>query len=172
MTTTMPQPGQMAPAFSLPDQEGREVSLKDFNGKKNVILYFYPKAMTPGCTVQACKLRDSQQALAANQTVALGIAADSVERLKKFAQKENLNFTLLSDQEQTVIKKYGAWGPKQFMGKKFTGILRITFIIGKDGRIKHIMERVKTKTHHQEALQFITDHLSPSPGDAPSHQSP
>jgi peroxiredoxin Q/BCP len=147
----------MAPAFSLPDQDGRKVSLKDFRDKANVVVYFYPKAMTPGCTVQACGLRDSQAELAKLDTVVLGISPDPVARLGKFIDKESLNFTLLSDEDHAVAEKYGAWGLKKFMGREFMGILRTTFIVGKDGRLKQVMDKVKTKTHHDDVVALIRE---------------
>jgi peroxiredoxin Q/BCP len=147
----------MAPAFTLLDQDGNKVSLKQFKGKKNVVLYFYPKAMTPGCTTQACGIRDSRKALEKLDTVVLGVSPDPVARLGKFIEKQDLNFTLLSDEDHAVADKYGAWGPKKFMGREFDGILRTTFIIGKDGRLKHVMEKVNTKTHHDDVLALIAE---------------
>jgi len=147
--------GNLAPAFTLLDQHGRKVSLKDFRGSHNVVLYFYPKAMTPGCTTQACGLRDSQKALAKLDAVVLGVSPDPVARLGKFIDKEKLNFTLLSDEDHAVAEKYGAWGLKKFMGREFMGILRTTFIIGKDGKLKHVMDKVNTKTHHDDVLALL-----------------
>ena len=147
-----PKVGNMAPAFSLLDQDGNKVSLAQFKGKKNVVLYFYPRAMTPGCTVQACGIRDSKKALAKLDTVVLGVSPDPVPKLGKFIEKQDLNFTLLSDEDHAVTEKYGAWGLKKFMGKEFMGVLRTTFIIGKDGRLKHVMDKVKTKTHHDDVI--------------------
>ncbi|MEQ8803612.1 thioredoxin-dependent thiol peroxidase [Haliea sp.] len=152
-----PKIGNLAPAFSLPDQDGKTVTLKQFRDKKNVVLYFYPKAMTPGCTVQACGIRDSQKALAKADTVVLGVSPDPVARLGKFIDKQDLNFTLLSDEDHAVAEKYGAWGLKKFMGREFMGILRTSFIIGKDGRLKHVMDKVATKTHHEDILQLIKE---------------
>jgi len=152
-----PKIGNLAPAFTLPDQDGNKVSLKQFRDDKNVVLYFYPKAMTPGCTVQACGLRDSSKALAKKDTVVLGVSPDPVARLGKFIDKEQLNFTLLSDEDHAIAEKYGAWGLKKFMGREFMGILRTTFIIGKDGRLKHVMDKVKTKTHHDDVLALIDE---------------
>jgi peroxiredoxin Q/BCP len=152
-----PKIGNLAPAFTLPDQDGNKVSLKQFRDDKNVVLYFYPKAMTPGCTVQACGLRDSSKALAKKNTVVLGVSPDPVARLGKFIDKEQLNFTLLSDEDHAIAEKYGAWGLKKFMGREFMGILRTTFIIGKDGRLKHVMDKVKTKTHHDDVLALIDE---------------
>ncbi len=152
-----PKIGNMAPAFTLPDQDGNKVSLKQFKGKKNVVLYFYPKAMTPGCTTQACGIRDSRKDLEKLDTVVLGVSPDPVARLGKFIEKQDLNFTLLSDEDHAVADKYGAWGPKKFMGREFDGVLRSTFIVGKDGRLKHVMEKVNTKTHHEDVLALIKE---------------
>lgn len=149
--------GNLAPVFTLLDQDGDKVSLKDFRGSKNVILYFYPKAMTPGCTVQACGLRDSSKQMKKLDTVALGISPDPVNRLKKFAEKDKLNFTLLSDEDHAIAEKYGVWGLKKFMGREFMGILRTTFLINKEGRISHIMTKVNTKTHHEDALALMAE---------------
>jgi peroxiredoxin Q/BCP len=152
-----PKVGNMAPAFTLLDQDGNKVSLKQFRDDKNVVLYFYPKAMTPGCTVQACGIRDSKKELAKADTVVLGVSPDPVARLGKFIEKQDLNFTLLSDEDHAVTEKYGAWGLKKFMGKEFMGVLRSTFIIGKDGRLKHVMDKVKTKSHHDDVLALIEE---------------
>lgn len=154
-----PKIGNLAPAFTLLDQDGNKVSLKDFRDSRNVVLYFYPRAMTPGCTVQACGLRDSQKELAALDTVALGVSPDPVAKLKKFIDRDKLNFTLLSDEDHAIADKYGAWGPKKFMGREFDGILRTTFIIGKDGKLQQIISKVNTKTHHDDVLGWIRDNL-------------
>lgn len=148
--------GNLAPAFTLQDQSGNKVSLKDFRDEKNVVLYFYPKAMTPGCTVQACGLRDSKRRLGQRQAVTIGISPDPVTRLKKFEEKEKLNFTLLSDEDHAVAEKYGVWGLKKFMGREFMGIIRTTFIIDKQGRLAHIMNKVHTKTHHDSVLEILS----------------
>jgi len=150
-----PKIGNLAPAFSLEDQDGETVRLRDFRDERNVVLYFYPKAMTPGCTTQACGLRDSQKELKKLDTVVLGVSPDPVARLGRFIDKESLNFTLLSDEDHAVAEKYGAWGLKKFMGKEFMGILRTTFIIGKDGRLKHVMDKVKTKSHHDDVITLV-----------------
>jgi peroxiredoxin Q/BCP len=152
-----PKVGGVAPAFTLLDQEGKKLSLKEFKGKKNVVLYFYPKAMTPGCTVQACGIRDSKNALAKIDTVVLGVSPDPVAKLGRFIEKQDLNFTLLSDEDHAITEKYGAWDLKKFMGREFMGVLRTTFIIGKDGRIKHVMSKVKTKSHHDDVIALITE---------------
>ncbi len=149
--------GNSAPDFTLQDQNEKSVSLHDFKGKK-VVVYFYPKAMTPGCTVQACEIRNSESKLKTAQIVVLGISADPVKSLKKFEEKEKLNFTLLSDPEKKVIQSYGAWGLKKFMGREFEGILRQSFLIDSEGRIVHIMEKVDTKTHHDDILSFFKHH--------------
>lgn len=150
-----PKIGNLAPAFSLKNQDGKTVSLKDFKGKSTVVLYFYPAAMTPGCTVQACGLRDAAAELAALGAVALGVSPDPEKKLQKFRERDGLNFDLLSDPEHEVADKYGAWGPKKFMGRSFDGILRTTFIIGRDGRLLHVMDKVKTKTHHDDVLALL-----------------
>ena len=152
-----PKVGNLAPAFSLRDQDGNKVSLSQFKGKKNVALYFYPRAMTPGCTVQACGIRDSSKTLAKLDTVVLGISPDPVAKLGKFIEKQKLNFTLLSDEDHAVTEKYGAWGMKKFMGREFMGVLRTTFIIGKDGRLKLVMDKVNTKSHHDDLLALIRE---------------
>jgi peroxiredoxin Q/BCP len=152
-----PKVGNLAPAFTLPDQHGNKVSLKQFRDQRNVVLYFYPKAMTPGCTVQACGLRDSQAELAQRDTVVLGVSPDPVARLGKFIDKEGLNFSLLSDEDHAIAEKYGVWGLKKFMGRESMGILRTSFVIGKDGRLKHVMDKVKTKTHHQDIIALLDE---------------
>jgi thioredoxin-dependent peroxiredoxin len=152
-----PKIGSAAPAFTLLDQDGNKVSLKQFKGVKNVVLYFYPKAMTPGCTVQACGIRDSKKALAKLNTVVLGVSPDPVAKLGRFIEKHDLNFTLLSDEDHEVAGKYGAWGLKKFMGREFMGVLRTTFIIGKDGRLKHVMAKVNTKSHHDDVIALLSE---------------
>lgn len=148
------QVGDTAPDFTLPDQNGNQVSLHEFKGK-NVVVYFYPKAMTPGCTVQACEIRNSENKLRQADIVVLGISADPVKSLKKFEEKEKLNFTLLSDENKDVIKAYGSWGPKKFMGREFDGILRQSFLINREGKIVHVMHKVDTKTHHNDVLEIF-----------------
>ncbi|WPU64374.1 thioredoxin-dependent thiol peroxidase [Peredibacter starrii] len=148
------KPGDMAPDFTLLDQNGNSVSLHDFKGM-NVVVYFYPKAMTPGCTVQACEIRNSDQKLKDSEIVVLGISADPVKKLKQFEEKQHLNFTLLSDEDRKVIEAYGSWGLKKFMGREFMGILRQSFLIDKTGKIVHVMHKVDTKTHHQDILNFF-----------------
>lgn len=156
-TIPMPNVGDAAPAFSLLDQDGNTVTLADFAGEKNVVLYFYPKAMTPGCTTQACGIRDSKAEFEALDTVVLGVSPDPVPRLGKFIEKQELNFTLLSDEDTATTKAYGCWQLKKFMGKEYMGVVRTTFIIGKDGNVMHVMAKVKTKTHHDDVIAIIKE---------------
>ncbi len=157
---TFPKVGNMAPAFTLLNQDGEKVSLKDFRGKKNVVLYFYPRALTPGCTTQACSLRDISAELEAHDCVALGVSFDPVKKLAKFSEKYELNFDLLSDEDHAIIDKYGCWQLKKFMGKENMGTVRTTFIIGKDGRLKAVLDKFKTKTHHEDVLDYLREHLA------------
>ncbi len=156
---SLPKIGNLAPAFSLQNQHGDKVRLKDFKSKKNVVIYFYPKASTPGCTVQACGIRDSAAAFKKLNTVVLGISPDPINRLQNFIDKQGLNFDLLSDKDHSIADNYGAWGPKKFMGKEYDGILRSTFIVGKDGKLKAIMDKVKTKSHHDDVIEWIKANL-------------
>ena len=155
---TFPKIGNLAPALTLLNQDGATVSLKTFKGRR-IVLYFYPRAMTPGCTVQACGLRDSQKALAKLDVVALGISPDQPKSLLKFRERDQLNFDLLSDPDHLVAEKYGVWGLKKFMGRESMGILRTTFIIGRDGKLRYIMEKVATKTHHDDVLALLQGEL-------------
>lgn len=153
-----PEIGKKAPAFTLLNQNEDKVSLADFKGK-NVVIYFYPKASTPGCTVQACGIRDSKKSFEKLNTVVLGISPDEPSRLRNFVAKKELNFTLLSDVGHVVADAYGVWGPKKFMGRVFDGIHRISFIIDTKGNLRHIMEKVKTKSHHDDVIAFIEENL-------------
>jgi peroxiredoxin Q/BCP len=146
--------GDMAPPFSLPNQDNQTVSLSDFAGKK-VLVYFYPKAMTPGCTIQAQGLRDNQASLANLNVEVLGVSPDAVKRLPKFIEKENLNFTLLSDEDHALADSFGVWGLKKFMGKEYDGIHRITFLINENGNIEHVFDKFKTKNHHEVVLAYL-----------------
>lgn len=146
--------GDSAPGFALQNQNGELVNLADLRGKK-VVLYFYPKALTPGCTAQACGLRDIQSELAARNAVAYGISPDPQGRLKKFVEKYLLTFDLLSDCDHKIAEKYGVWAPKKFLGREFLGVLRKTFIISESGEIAHIAHKVNTRTHHQDVLTWI-----------------
>ncbi len=153
-----PKIGNLAPAFSLSDQDGKTVSLKDFKGKR-VVLYFYPRAMTPGCTVQACGLRDNAKVLAKLNTVVLGVSPDQPKSLLKFRERDQLNFDLLSDPDHAIAEKYGVWAMKKFMGRESMGILRTTFIIGVDSKLRHIIKKVTTKTHHDDVIALLQGEL-------------
>ncbi len=150
----MPYPkiGNIAPAFSLRDQDGNVRSLKDCEGTNAQVLFFYPKALTPGCTTQACGIRDIKAELEARGVVVYGISPDPLAQLPKFMGKYDLNFSLLSDEDHAVAEKYGCWGMKKFMGKEFMGLIRTTYIIGKDGRLLKVMDKLKTKSHHDDLL--------------------
>ncbi len=155
---SIPAIGSPAPEFNLSDQSGANVSLSDFKGR-NIVLYFYPKAMTPGCTAQACGLRDSKAELEQLNAVVLAVSPDAPARLQKFVERDDLNFTLLSDPDHAVSSLYGSWGPKKFMGREYMGVLRNTFIIDAEGVVRHVMENVKTKTHHDDAIDWMKEHL-------------
>lgn len=156
-TSKLPKVGNKAPLFSLLNQNEETIALKDFLNNQTVVLYFYPRALTPGCTVQAEGIRDFKKQFAANNVTVLGISPDPVKSLTKFKEKKKLNFDLLSDHEHKIAEKYGVWGLKKFLGREYMGIYRVTFIIGKDGKLKHIMEKVNTKTHHEDVLSWIKD---------------
>jgi peroxiredoxin Q/BCP len=145
----MLQLSQKAPTFSLVDQDGKVHHLKDYLGKK-VLLYFYPKDDTPGCTTEACSFRDNIKDLESLGLVVLGVSADSVKSHKKFAEKFNLPFPLLSDETKAVCEAYGVWGKKKFMGKEYMGISRMSFLIDEKGTIAKIYEEVKPKEHVDE----------------------
>jgi len=148
--------GMPAPAFTLLNQDNQPVNLTDFKGKK-VLAYFYPRAMTPGCTVQACGLRDSKTELDEKNVVVLGISIDAVKRLPKFIERDNLNFTLLSDEDHAVADQFGVWGEKKFMGKVYDGLHRISFLINEDGIIEHVFNKFKTKDHHEVVLSYLNN---------------
>lgn len=152
-----PKIGNLAPNFKLQDQDGNTVELKQFKGKNPVVLFFYPKAMTPGCTLQACGIRDTKAELEKRGVVVFGISPDPVARLPKFIEKQGLNFSLLSDEDHAVADKYGCWGMKKFMGKEFMGLIRTSFIIGKDGKLLKVMDKFKTKTHHEDLLAELDE---------------
>ncbi|MFT6221046.1 MAG: peroxiredoxin Q/BCP [Candidatus Endobugula sp.] len=154
-----PKIGNKAPTFTLTNQQGEKVALKDFSDKKNVVLYFYPRASTPGCTVQACGIRDTQKELDARDTIVLGVSPDPEAKLQKFIDKQNLNFDLLSDENHAIAEKYGVWALKKFMGKEFMGIVRTTFIINKEGRLVHIMDKFKTSNHHDVLLECLDEYI-------------
>ncbi len=143
--------GDKAPAFTSQDQNGKEVKLSDFSGKK-IVLYFYPKDNTPGCTTQACDLRDNIDHLKAAGYVVLGVSIDDVKSHKKFAEKFNLPFTLVADSDHQLVEAYGVWVEKSMYGKTYMGTARTTFIIDEKGIITDIIEKVKTKEHSKQIL--------------------
>ncbi|PIP73194.1 MAG: thioredoxin-dependent thiol peroxidase [Nitrospinae bacterium CG22_combo_CG10-13_8_21_14_all_47_10] len=147
--------GNKAPDFTAVDQDGSKVKLSSFKGEKNVVLYFYPKDMTPGCTTQACDFRDQYKKF--KNTVIIGVSIDSMERHKKFIEKYNLPFTLIADTDKKVVQKYGVWQEKKLYGKTFMGIVRTTFIIDKNGTIQKIFPKVKVKTHIEDVLAALKD---------------
>ena len=148
--------GDKAPQFSLPDQDGEQINLSDYQGQR-VLVYFYPKAMTPGCTVQACGLRDEMDTLKAKGVEVLGISTDKPEKLARFAEKELLNFTLLSDEDHSVCEQFGVWGEKQFMGKTYDGIHRISFLVDPTGNIEHVFDDFKTSNHHEIVMAYLNE---------------
>ena len=154
-----PKIGNNAPAWTLVNQDGEKVALKDFKGEKNVVFYFYPRALTPGCTTQAQGIRDFKKKFDKLDTVVLGVSPDEEKKLVKFIDKHELNFDLLSDPEHKIAEKYGVWALKKFMGKEYMGIVRTTFIIGKNGKLINIMDKFKTKNHHEEVLGWLKENL-------------
>jgi thioredoxin-dependent peroxiredoxin len=138
--------GDPAPEFTLPDADGKDVSLRDYRGKK-VVVYFYPAAMTPGCTTQACDFRDNLSSLKSAGYVVLGISPDKPEKLAKFRERDSVNFPLLSDPSKATLEAYGAWGEKTMYGKTVTGVLRSTFVVDEDGRLERAMYNVKATGH-------------------------
>ena len=150
-----PKVGNLAPEFSLPNQNNENIRLKDFRGKNNVLLYFYPKASTPGCTIQACGIRDHYEEFKQLSTVVLAVSPDGSSKLKKFDAKYNLGFQLLGDEDHAVTDSYGVWGLKKFMGREFMGIIRTSFLIGSNGKLLHIFEKINTKTHHDDVINYI-----------------
>ena len=147
--------GDKAPMFTLPDQHGTPVALADLLKENRVLVYFYPKAMTPGCTVQAQQLRDHKDQLADKNTIAVGISPDAPKRLAKFTERDQLNFLLLGDEDHQVAEEFGVWGLKKFMGKEYDGIHRISFLIEQDGTIGQVFNKFKTKDHHQVVLDAL-----------------
>lgn len=145
--------GDVAPKFTAKDQNGEEISLSDYKGSK-VVLYFYPKDMTPGCTNQACNLRDNYDILKEEGIVVLGVSPDDEELHQKFIDKHELPFTLIADPGKVLIKSYGVWGAKKFMGKEFDGVHRTTFLIDEEGKIYDIINKPKVKEHSEEILDL------------------
>lgn len=149
MTTL--QPGDKAPQFSAKDQDGNSHRLEDYKGKK-LVVFFYPKASTPGCTAEACNLRDNWETFKAQGYEILGVSADSEKSQQNFKSKYELPFPLLADEDREVINAFGVWGPKKFMGKEYDGIHRTTFVIDEKGVIKDVISKVKTKDHAAQIL--------------------
>ena len=150
----MIEPGTQAPAFQLPDQDGAPVALADLRGKP-VVLYFYPKADTPGCTTQACGVRDHLPAYEDAGAVVIGVSPDPVKRVKKFHDKQNLNFTLLADEDHAVCDLYGTWAEKSNYGRTYWGALRSTFIIDPEGQVAKVFPKVSPKTHDEIVLAAL-----------------
>ncbi len=146
--------GSRAPSFTLPDHDGRPVSLEDFAGK-TVVLYFYPKDSTPGCTVEACEFRDAWDDVQAAGAVVLGVSPDDPASHAKFRRKQRLPFALLADTDHAVAERYGAWGEKQMFGRKYMGLKRTTVIIDGRGLVHQVFERVKPKGHARQVLEAL-----------------
>jgi peroxiredoxin Q/BCP len=151
----MAEEGDRAPDFELPDQDGKTHKLADYAGK-NVVLYFYPKALTSGCTVQACGVRDRAAQYEDANAVVLGVSPDPQKKLRQFADKEGLQFTLLGDEDHSVADAYGVWVEKSMYGKKYWGFERSTFVIGPDGKIHHVFRKVKPAEHDDLVLGALT----------------
>lgn len=152
----MPDEGKKAPTFKLKNQNGETISLNDFKGK-SIVLYFYPKDDTSGCTKEACSFRDDFPKFEKIDAVILGVSPDSVESHKKFEKKYNLNFNLLSDEQKEVVRKYDVWKEKNMYGRKYMGVERTTYIIDPEGKIKKIFRKVKVDGHNKEVLEALKD---------------
>ena len=150
----MLSPGDTAPDFELPDQNGETVRLSDLRGRR-VVLYFYPKADTPGCTTQACGIRDRRAEYDAAGAVVLGVSPDEVESVRRFDDKHSLGFTLLADAEHKVSELYGTWGEKSMYGKKFWGVQRATYVIDEEGTVVHVIPKASPKTHDDQVLAAL-----------------
>ena len=153
--TPMPALGKAAPKFKLPASNGLTISLADYKDKQIVVLYIYPRADTPGCTTEACGFRDALADYDKANIAVLGLSPDPVKDVTKFAQKFHLNFPLLADEDHAVTEKYGCWQEKSMYGKKYWGATRTTFVIGKDGKILHVFEKVKPAGHDREVIEWI-----------------
>ena len=149
--------GNNAPLFDLLNAQGESVSLANLTGRK-VLVYFYPRAMTPGCITQACGLRDNKNELDAFNTTVFGISPDPVKKLANFIAKKELNFDLLSDEDHQIASAFGVWGEKKFMGRTYDGIHRISFLIDEKGVVEKVFDKFKTKTHHEVVLDYLTSH--------------
>ncbi|HSU65396.1 MAG TPA: thioredoxin-dependent thiol peroxidase [Tepidisphaeraceae bacterium] len=162
----MPTPteliGKPAPKFDLDSSEGKKLKLSDFKDK-TIVLYFYPRADTPGCTKEACGFRDALADYDKAHVAVLGISPDEEGAVSKFSGKFHLNFPLLADADHAVAEKYGVWQEKSMYGKKYLGVARTTFVIGPDGKVQHVFEKVKPEGHDQQVLQWIKDHSAKKP---------
>ena len=156
----MIEQGQEAPDFELPDQDGRTVKLSDFRGKP-VVVYFYPKADTPGCTTQACGVRDHEADYAATGAVVLGVSPDPVAKVKRFHDKQSLNFTLLADEDHAVAERFGVWVQKSMYGRTYWGNERTTFIIDPDGKVAAVLRKVKPAEHDALVLATLAEATPP-----------
>ena len=152
----MIEPGDLAPDFELPDHDGRAVKLSDFRGQP-VVLYFYPKADTPGCTIQACGARDHQADYAKSGAAVLGVSPESVAKVKKFHEKQTLNFALLADEDHALADAYGVWMQKSMYGRTYWGNERTTFLIDDDGRITRVLRKVKPDQHDELVLEALQE---------------
>ncbi len=148
--------GDLAPQFELKNQNEEVIKLEQLLETGKVLVYFYPKASTPGCTVQACGLRDSISELNQLNTQVVGISPDLPKKLANFVEKQGLNFNLLSDPDHKVADDFGVWGLKKFMGKEYDGIHRISFLVDQDGKVEHVFNKFKTKDHHQVVLDYLS----------------
>jgi peroxiredoxin Q/BCP len=148
--------GDIAPDFTLPDQDGQEVSLSDFRGSP-LVLYFYPKADTPGCTTQAVGIRDHRADYEAAGAVVLGVSPDPVKAVRRFADKQSLQFRLLADEDRAVCELYGVWAEKHKYGRTYWGALRTTFVIDESGVVRHVLAKVSPKTHDEQVLALLSE---------------
>ena len=152
---SVPAVNSTAPDFSLTANNGKKISLKDFRGKQNVVLYFYPKEDAPGCPLEACGFRDTIKDIGRTDSVILGVSPDNPQSHVKFIEKFKLPFLLLSDEDKTTCQAYGVWVEKSMYGKKYMGVARTTFVIGKDGKIVKVFEKVKPEGHEKEVLEVL-----------------
>lgn len=144
--------GDIAPLFKGVDQDGKPISSDDFKGKK-ILIFFYPKASTPGCTNEACNLNENIEALSAKGYQIIGVSADTVRRQKNFSEKYGFKYPLIADENKDIIKSFGVWGPKKFMGREYEGIHRTTFLIDEEGKVERVIKKVKTKDHANQVLE-------------------
>jgi len=153
---SMPKAGDMAPNFEVLNDQGEKVRLSDYRGR-NVVLYFYPRADTPGCTTEACAFRDDYSAYEKAGVTILGVSPDTVKAQAKFKQKYSLPFSLLADEDHAISSQYGVWGLKKFMGREYEGVFRTTFLVDGEGVIRQVFEKVKPAEHSQEILSALRD---------------